>query len=262
MLSRHLAVSTAPLKLKVREAIDTVARLGARGIQFDAREELPAKEFGHTAKQELLHLLSERNLRVASLSFPLRRPLASPEHVDARIEAIRNAMTFTRELKANVLTLPLGGLPDDAKSAERNLLAELLRDLARHGNHVGVTLCLTLRGEQPVAVQQLLEQVTEGPIGIDLDPAGCVLAQAAPASVARDLHAFLQHVQIRDAVRLSAGFGREVPLGRGEVDWDEFAAVLHEVEYRGWLTVIRSEGDDRLGDVSRALTFLKNLLPQ
>ena len=61
-------------------------------------------------------------------------------------------------------------------------------------------------------------------------------------------------------IRDVTGFGKEVAMGRGEVDWDEFAALLHEVDYRGWLTVIRNGGPDPVEESLRAVRFAKNVL--
>jgi sugar phosphate isomerase/epimerase len=126
---------------------------------------------------------------------------------------------------------------------------------------VGVTLCLTTAGDSFSRLKQLLDDITTGPLGIEFDPAGSVLMRQPPAEPLRTLYPYLRHVQIRDALRDSTGFGKEVPVGRGEVDWDELAAVLYEIEFQGWLTVLRTSGDDRQGDAKRAVSFLTNLLP-
>jgi sugar phosphate isomerase/epimerase len=57
------------------------------------------------------------------------------------------------------------------------------------------------------------------------------------------------------------GPGREVPVGRGETNWDEFAALLSEMDYHGWLNAERTEGNDRAGDIGRSVQYLRNLLP-
>ena len=72
----------------------------------------------------------------------------------------------------------------------------------------------------------------------------------------------MPHVTARDAVRdLNAeGGAMEVPIGRGEVDWVELLPLLHEAEFRGWVTVNRSQGTDRAGDVTRGLQYLGRVL--
>ncbi len=53
---------------------------------------------------------------------------------------------------------------------------------------------------------------------------------------------------------------QEVPLGQGDIDWMKFLGVLEEVEYRGWLTIERETGDNRLADVAAGVAFLRRLI--
>ena len=39
----------------------------------------------------------------------------------------------------------------------------------------------------------------------------------------------------------------------------QFLGVLEEIEYRGWLTVERESGDNRLADVTAGVDFLRRL---
>jgi sugar phosphate isomerase/epimerase len=94
---------------------------------------------------------------------------------------------------------------------------------------------------------------------MNLDPAALVLARQDPAQAIRELHDLVAHVQVRDAIRDVDGLGTEVPVGRGEVDWDELLALLEEARYRQWFTVERTQGDDKLGDSARAVQFLKQV---
>ncbi len=101
---------------------------------------------------------------MASLDFPLRRPLWDAERLDARVEALKQTMEFAYELKARIVTVRLGGLPDESDVAGRSLLKAVLNDLARHGNRVGVTLAVG-PGREPAA--RLVEVLGTGHRGSD-----------------------------------------------------------------------------------------------
>jgi sugar phosphate isomerase/epimerase len=64
---------------------------------------------------------------------------------------------------------------------------------------------------------------------------------------------------VRDATRIGDGTSTEVPVGRGEVAWQELLAVVHELDYRGWFCVDRTQGEDRAGDAGRAIQYLRSL---
>lgn len=76
----------------------------------------------------------------------------------------------------------------------------------------------------------------------------------------RELHPHIGHFEIRDGIADVDGHGREVALGRGEIDWDEAVALIGEMEYAGWLNVDRQEGQDRAGDALRAVAYLRQVL--
>jgi sugar phosphate isomerase/epimerase len=255
----RLAAATRSFNLPLRQSIRAAADAGAEAIQLDLREELKPGDLTETGRRQWMHHLAEIGLKIGSAAFPTRHALYDEQHVDARMAALRQAMSFAWDLQAAVLTTRIGPIPA-ADSREYRLLVELLNDLARHGNHVGVTLAVTPVRESPESLLQLLPAVTAGPIGIDFDPVAFVLAGAPAGETVRALHAWIRHVQARDAVRDIAGGGTEVPLGRGEVDWVELLASLQEIEYRDWITVVRSQGTDRAADVSRAVKYLRTVM--
>jgi sugar phosphate isomerase/epimerase len=162
-------------------------------------------------------------------------------------------------LRSRALTVRAGRLPEESDAAGLARLRDVLRDLSRYGNHIGVVLALTSAGDPPAVLVNLISEIKDGPLGIDFDPAGCALAGRSAAAHLREAHRGVTHVQVRDAIRDTDGTGREVPVGRGEVDWPEILALLGEIAYTGWLTVRRTSGEDVPGDCVRAVTFLRSV---
>ncbi len=39
--------------------------------------------------------------------------------------------------------------------------------------------------------------------------------------------------------------------------WDELLAMLEEGSFRGWLVATRSSGDDKVGDMARAIKYIR-----
>jgi sugar phosphate isomerase/epimerase len=259
MRSVRSALATRCLGQPLKTALVVASRLGAAGVQLDARSEIKPSEMSGTGRRQFLHVLSETGLQVASLDFPLRRRLWDAERLDARLEALKETMQFAYELKARTVTVRLGGLPEEADSAAQALLGDLLNDLARHGNRVGVTLAVGPGREPAGRLSEVLAKVTEGPIGVNFDPATAVMVGASPVESLQTLRQFVAHVMIRDAVRDLEGGGVEVPVGRGDVPWEEVLALLQETGYSGWLTVDRTQGEDHSGDAGRAIQYLHSI---
>lgn len=259
MLPARFSISTAPLGLPLKASLDHAAKSGAQGVQVDLRQEISPRDYGETARRQLLHTLKERGLQLASASFPLRSPLTARDHLDERLAAVREAIEFAGLLKVRLLTLRAGRIPAEDQREERELLISLLSELAQAGNRHGVVLALLPAGDDPADLKALLEAVKTGPVQVVADPAAWLMHGQKPAAQLRDLHAVIGLFEVRDAVRDVDGSGREVPVGRGELDWDELAALIGEIGYTGWLNVTRTAGEDRAGDVSRAVRYLKNV---
>lgn len=259
MQTLRIALATRCLNLPLRQSLRSAAEFGAAGVQFDVRDEVRAVELTETGRRQLLHALSEIGLTVASVTFPTRRGFTDETELDARIAATRAAMDFAWQLRATVLTLRLGRIPADKESKEYRLLHDVVSDLARHGNQVGVTLAVTPMHDSPESLAEFLGSIQTGLVGLDFDPAAFVLGGHKPEVAFRALYKSVVHLTARDAVRDIDGGGVEVPVGRGEVEWIEVLPLLAEIAYAGWVTVVRTQGDDKRGDVARAVQYLKNV---
>jgi len=256
----RIAVATRCLHVSLRESIRQAAESGAQALQFDARDELPPTSLTETGRRQFLHQLSERGLRVGSLTFPTRRSYFDEERLDARVAATRAAMEFAWQLQSRVLTVRIGRIPADVESKDYLVLRDVLGDLARFGNHVGVTLSISPSGNSPQELMDLIQSVKTGPLGLDFDPAAFVSCGQNPVAAFRTVYTVVTHVQARDAVRDADGQGIEVALGRGEVDWIELLPLLDEISYPGWVTAIRTQGEDTGEDVLRGVKFLQQVL--
>lgn len=259
MLPLQIAVATNSFRQPLRQSIDTAARTGASGVQFDVRTELPVADYGETARRQLLHELDERRLKVASLTYPLRRPLHDPEQLDRRLEALRTAMQFASQLRCRLMTVSAMRAPAETDSREAHRIHDVLNDLARYGNHVGVTLALTPVGDAPERLLEILAHVKQGPMTVDFDPAGCVRSGRDPLNDLRAYALAVGHLHVRDALHGRDGDGKETPVGRGEVDWPTLLALLQEIGYRGWMTARRTDGADPVGDVTRAVEYVRRV---
>lgn len=253
-----LALATRCLKLPLLEALQATARAGVSAIQLDLRDELKPSELTDTGLRQFKHRLGEFAIEVPTVTFPTRRPLYDSERLDERMAALREAMTFAWKLGARVLTLRVGNLPA-VDSREHSRLMDALADLAAAGNHLGVTVAITPLQESPQLLKSLLDTVKTGPLGIDLDPAGAIMAGHPTAEFVRTLFDRVLHVQVRDGQRTTDGGGTETAVGRGQVDWPELLALLHEAAYPGWMTAIRTQGSETADDTLRAVAYLRQL---
>jgi len=259
MQSLKFAVATSCFRLPLRAALKAVSQTRAQGVVFDARYELTPQELSEAGRRQLLHLLAERGLTVAGLHFPLRRPLHDADRLDQRMQAIKSAMSFGAQVKATVLTVPIGPLPPVDAPEETQRFSEILEDLANHGNHVGVQLAVLPHPETPERINTQLDAIRSGFVGINFDPAIFLQGETSLSSAIQTFLGRILHVELRDVVRTSHGGTKEVAVGRGEVDWMEVVPSLVEIEYRGWLTASRGEGNSPIEDCANAIAYAQNV---
>jgi sugar phosphate isomerase/epimerase len=256
----RLAVATRCFEVPLRDALRLAADCGAEGVQFDLRQELYPSQLDQSGRRDLLHLLDELGLRVAATTFTLRRTLFDEHELDRRLAALKQAMTWTFQLKASVLTCRIGRLPTETNSKPAHILREILDDLARHANHVGVTLAFTPTHDSPEDLLRIVSSIQSGPIGVDFDPVPFTFGGYDPVSALRTLHGLIYHGQLRDGLSENDGTTAETPFGEGSVPWMEILATLGEMDYAGWLTAVRTQGSDKAGDMRRAIAYVRRLL--
>ncbi len=228
-------------------------------MQLDVRNELKPQDLGETARSDFLHQIGEQLLSISAFEFPTRRAFYDQDALDGRVSALKAAMDFAYLMKVKTVVGRLGRIPEDPVSEQFQLLVHVLNDIARHSNRCGATFAITPTVDSPETVKRLFEQIVEGPIGLNLDVGGLAMLGQNPMEMYRAHFDRVLAVQVRDGLRDIDGQGQEVPLGRGEVMWDEVLALLHEGGYRNWLTISRSAGDDKLGDSIRAMRFLQKV---
>ncbi|RMH16269.1 MAG: sugar phosphate isomerase/epimerase, partial [Gammaproteobacteria bacterium] len=109
---------------------------------------------------------------------------------------------------------------------------------------------------------RFLEAVNKPNLGVNFDPANMILyGKGDPVDAVRKLVGFIRQVHIKDAVSsaVPGEWGTEVPAGEGEVDWPAFLSVLQDAGYAGHFVIEREAGEDRVGDILKAVRLIRNL---
>ena len=152
-------------------------------------------------------------------------------------------------------------MPDEKDIAATGRMTEALQALARYGDRTGTILALETGNESGETLAKFLDRFDTGSLGVNLDPANLLIHGFPPFEAVRALNRRIVHVHAKDAHRSGASRAvQEVPVGAGDIDWLQFIALLEEVDYRGWLTIEREVGDNRLADVAAGAAFLRRFV--
>jgi sugar phosphate isomerase/epimerase len=246
--------------MPLRQALFAAADLGVRGVELDARSEVPYREFTQTAVRQLRTQLADLKLHVAALSFVTRRGYNVVNELDRRVDATKQVMKLARALGAELVINQVGRITAATDDPDLPLLLEVLRDLGNYGQHAGAILCAETGSESGPTLRKLLEALPEGTLGVSLHPGQLVVNGFDPQEAAATLAPFVRHALAVDGVRdRSRGRGIEVPLGRGSVDFPSLLGALEEHDYRGFVTVAPTSADDPQAEARQAIQYLSNL---
>lgn len=260
MITHKIGIQTRSLRQPLRQALVTAARLGADGVEIDARTEVVPSQLSQTGLRQLRKLLDDLNLRVSAVAFPTRRGYDSPEELERRIEATRGAMRLAYDLRAGVVVNRIGQIPEDRGDERFTRLVESLTVLGTYGDREGARLAAQTDVNSPAALARLLGELPEGSVGLDFHPGALILNGHSPAEAVAELGPHVLHVHAADAVRdFAARRTVEVELGRGAADIPALLGQLTEFGYEGWVTIERRESADPIGEIENAVAFLRAL---
>lgn len=256
----NLAISLTSLRQSFKQALHTAARLGATGIEIDARNMLRPSELSDTGRRQLRKMMKDLNLRVAAVRFPTHRGYDIVQDLDRRIDATKEAMRFAYSLGASVVINSVGQVAENPEAAGQSQLRASLSDLAKYGQHVGAMLACETGSEPVDHLVNMLEGLTEKAIGIAFNPGNLIINNFYSEDSIATCAGHTLTVIARDGVRdLARGRGIEVPLGRGSAEFPQILGVLEEQQYQGWYIVERTESSDPFTDLGNAVSHLRSL---
>ena len=260
MPALRIAAQTRSLAGSLKKALHMAAELGCDGVQIEARHELRPAELSETGARQLRKLLDDLNLRVGSIAFPTRRGYAEPADLERRLDATRAAMRLASMLHCRVLLCSLGSVPAEESDQERRTLVDAITSLSNLGNRTGVQLVAQASEVDLDLLARFVSSLPEGTLGLDLHPAHLITLGLSPSQFIASVGSWIAHVHASDGVYdLSNRRGVEVELGRGTADVPQLLGMLEEHEYRGWLTIQRSDSPNVISDIANAVRFLRSL---
>jgi sugar phosphate isomerase/epimerase len=255
-----IGIQTRSLHLPLKHALRTAARLGAEGVEIDARTELPPSELSQTGLRQFLKTLDDLHLRVSAVAFPTRRGYDDANDLDRRVAATHAAQRFAASLRTEVIVNRAGRLPDSEQDPRFRQLIEALTAIGTYGDRIGVRLAAQTGSEEPQQLARLIAALPDQTIGVDLHPAALIAAGHSPQLAVEVLGPHVLHVHACDAVRNpGAGRAAAVELGRGTADLPELLGRLTEFDYRGWVTIEARDSADPVAEVENAVSYLRSL---
>ena len=184
----------------------------------------------------------------------------------ARTAELKEIADFARELSVDVVGVHIGFVPHDPADPDYRELLDLARGLCDHCGRNSQALHLETGQEPADVLIRFLDDVGRDNLFVNFDPANMILYGAGqPLPALELLGARVRSVHCKDAKwsnRPGETWGREVPLGDGDVDFAAFLATLERIGYDGPLTIEREipqEPERQKAEIGRAIDLLERL---
>ncbi|MDP6409901.1 MAG: sugar phosphate isomerase/epimerase family protein [Planctomycetota bacterium] len=251
---------------------ERLAEAGLDAVQLDLS---PVRK-GHWSIDDTVEVLDEAGITICSGMMGMRGEdystldsiretggVRPDQHWKANLNAAQGNAEAMRGLNLDLVTLHAGFLPHDREAPEWSKMIDRLCELTECFVEEGARVGFETGQESAETLLAVLEEIDHPDIGVNFDPANMILYDAGdPLEALAVLAPHVFQIHVKDAVRTSqpGTWGTEVPVGKGDVDWDGFFRVLAEREIDCDLMIERETGEDRVGDVRTARELLERVL--
>ncbi|MCC9601958.1 sugar phosphate isomerase/epimerase [Stieleria sp. JC731] len=190
-------------------------------------------------------------------------PQASRE---SRLREMCEISDFAKALGCDTIALHLGFIPEDTNDPQYDQIVAVTAKLCDHCNENGQFLHLETGQETAEGLMQFIAAVGCDNLKINFDPANMILyGTGEPIEALRMLAPHVRSVHCKDGTwsdHPGETWGREVPLGKGDVDIEKYLTALHEIGYTGSLTIEREIPEDperQKAEIGGAIDLLTEL---
>ena len=154
-----------------------------------------------------------------------------------RLRQMKSIADFSHRFwQCNVVALHLGFVPHDPADPQYREVINFTRDLCNHCRANGQALHLETGQEPADVLLRFIQNVERDNLFINFDPANMIMyGVGEPIAALETLAPYVRSVHCKDAkwaAQPGQEWGREVPLGQGDVDMEAFFAHAQENRLR------------------------------
>ena len=262
----------------IKTAVKKAADVGAQGIQvYSTKGEMAPENMTPENRREFLKLVKDNGLTISALCGDLGNGgFAFADRNPEKIEKSKRILDLAKDLETSVVTTHIGVVPTDKNNDRYKIMQEACFELSRYADSLEAHFAIETGPETSATLKGFLDSLGSTGVGVNLDPANLVMVTGDdPAKAVHNLKDYIVHTHAKDGIQnffvepdyiygmatspviITSDSFEEVPLGEGNVNWDEYLKALEDIGYTGFLTIEREVGDDPEKDIRKAVQFLK-----
>lgn len=275
-----IGVMVESFRLGFKDGVKKAAELGVAGIQkYATGEELT---WSDAQIKEALDIVKSNGLVFSAICGDFGYGFDDPARNPEMIEKSKRVIDVAKKLECDIVTTHIHQVPAE-ECKQKEILREACRSLAVYADSIGSTFALETGPEFGEILGGFLDSLGANGVRVNLDPANLVMvAGDRPENALKYLGKYVVHTHAKDGIKLHkpvegeviigeeaqrhaelAKMGHsylELPLGKGDVDFDVYLPALAEAGFDGFLTIERECGDNPERDIALAVEFLREKL--
>lgn len=279
MDSSRIAVKLDNLKMDPWQAMELLAEWGVGGVHIPAKGEFAPEVMTSQDRRELVRRVRSLGLEISAIMlWGGQVDLCEDEDWEKNVQWGESLLELAADLECGIWGAHVGVMPWEPSGRHWDNMVRAMERFARKGDQVGACVAIETGPEPPFVLKNLIEQVGSDRIRVNYDPANLImwpailarregkpydreqaLADFLPSDGPLVIGQYIVHTHAKDGIVREDGTHLEVPLGEGWVDWPRYLDNLAAAGYTGYFAIEREVGEDPVGDVRRAIEFLRAL---
>lgn len=281
-----IGVIVDSLKMGLFDGIKKAKEIGADGIQmYSAYGDVSPAAMTESRRTELRNFVVDNGMVFSAMLGELGgHGLSIRSQQNERIELLKRIMDMGMDLGTNIVSTHIGVIPNNPDHERYKLLQDACHKLSEYGHSVGGYFAIETGPEPTSVLGDFLRSFGSKAMCVNYDPANLVMVTGDdPVAGIANVKDYIVHTHAKDGVRLHEndpeyvygcfaegdieainaidGF-KELPLGKGDVNFPEYLRALKAIGYNGFLTIERECGERPADDIKMAVDFLKHIIKE
>ena len=194
---------------------------------------------------------------------PLTIGLVPRDTRAARIAHIKNASDFAKQCGIQAVQTHCGFIPENPNDPVYKETITAMKETAGYCKNNGQNFRYETGQETPITLVRAIEDVGLDNQGVNFDLANLIMyGKANPVDAIELLGPYVQGIHAKDGLFPTnpKDLGKEVPIGKGKVDFPRIIEQLKRLNYQGAVTIEREiSGPQQVADVREAKAYLEKL---
>ena len=195
---------------------------------------------------------------------PLTIGLVPRETRAARIAHIKKASDFAKQCGIQAVQTHCGFIPENPNDPVYKETIVAMKEVAGYCKNNGQNFRYETGQETPITLVRAIQDVGLDNQGVNFDLANLILyGKANPVDAIELLGPYVQGIHAKDGLFPAdpKNLGKEVPIGKGKVDFPRIIERLKQLNYQGAVTIEREiSGPQQVADVQEAKAYLEKLI--